>query len=61
MEEIINRITKLEEELKKEREINRILQLQISDMNEEMEKCKNNETIQIIKNQLESFHNIIMV
>ncbi len=38
MEEILNRIKKIEEELKKEREINRTLQFQIADMNEKIEE-----------------------
>ncbi len=41
MEEILNRITKIEEELKKEREINRTLQFQIADMNEKIDEITN--------------------
>ncbi len=42
MEEILLRLQKLESELKKEREINRILQLQIADINEEIFSIKEN-------------------
>ncbi len=41
MEKILNRIIKIEEELKKEREINRTLQFQIADMNEKIEQITN--------------------
>jgi hypothetical protein len=44
MEDILIRLQKLEDEVKRERDINRTLQLQISEMNEEKEKEKNQNT-----------------
>ncbi len=48
MEEILLRIQTLENELKKEREINRTLQFQIADMNEEITEFKNSKDNNII-------------
>ncbi len=54
MEEILIRLQKLENELKKEREINRTLQFQIADMNEEISTLKNNK-IELQVNKIEKY------
>ncbi len=48
MDEILLRLQTLENELKKEREINRTLQFQIADMNEEITEFKNSKDNNII-------------
>lgn len=52
MEAILKRLQKLEDEIKKERDINRILQLQIADMNDKYDEM--NKTLQIKFDENES-------